>query len=45
LIEKGSSYQFFGDVPLCICLGKAHPAKFLDEIRELMGIDPDLPKA
>ena len=33
----------FGDRPLCISLETAHPAKFPDEIRELLGINPDLP--
>jgi threonine synthase len=36
--------ELFGDVPLCICLETAHPAKFPDEIRELLGINPDLPQ-
>ena len=33
----------YGDKPLCISLETAHPAKFPDEIRELLGINPDLP--
>ena len=37
--------ELFGDFPLCICLETAHPAKFPDEIRELLGINPDLPKS
>jgi len=32
-----------GDFPLCVSLETAHPAKFPDEIRELLGIIPDLP--
>lgn len=35
--------ELFGDFPLCISLETAHPAKFPDEIRELLGIEPDLP--
>jgi threonine synthase len=35
--------ELFGDRPLCISLETAHPAKFPDEIRELLGINPDLP--
>lgn len=35
--------EMFGDRPLCISLETAHPAKFPDEIRELLGINPDLP--
>ena len=35
----------FGDVPLCISLETAHPAKFPDEIKELLGISPELPKS
>ena len=37
--------ELFGDVPLCISLETAHPAKFPDEIRELLQIDPDLPQS
>ena len=37
--------ELFGDVPLCISLETAHPAKFPDEIRELLGINPELPKS
>jgi threonine synthase len=37
--------ELFGDVPLCISLETAHPAKFPDEIRELLGINPDLPQS
>ncbi len=32
-----------GDFPLCISLETAHPAKFPDEIIELIGITPELP--
>ena len=28
---------------VCVCLETAHPAKFPQEIQELLGIDPDLP--
>jgi len=35
--------EMFGDRPLCIALETAHPAKFPDEIRELLGTNPDLP--
>ena len=35
----------FGDFPLCISLETAHPAKFPDEIKELLGITPDLPQS
>ena len=37
--------ELFGDGPLCIGLETAHPAKFPEEIRELLGINPDLPPA
>ncbi len=37
--------ELFGDAPLCISLETAHPAKFPDEIRELLGIIPDLPQS
>jgi threonine synthase len=36
--------ELFGDIPLCVSLETAHPAKFPDEIRELLGINPDLPQ-
>lgn len=29
--------------PLCVCLETAHPAKFPDEVRGLLGITPELP--
>ena len=35
--------ELFGDKPLCVSLETAHPAKFPDEIRELLDINPDLP--
>jgi threonine synthase len=35
--------ELFGDSPLCISLETAHPAKFPDEIRELLAIEPELP--
>ncbi|MBM4314254.1 MAG: threonine synthase [Deltaproteobacteria bacterium] len=37
--------ELFGDFPLCISLETAHPAKFPDEIGELLGIAPDLPQS
>jgi threonine synthase len=37
--------ELFDDFPLCISLETAHPAKFPDEIRELLGINPELPKS
>jgi threonine synthase len=37
--------ELFGDTPLCISLETAHPAKFPDEIRELLKIEPDLPQS
>ncbi len=36
--------ELFGDTPLCVSLETAHPAKFPDEIRELLAIEPDLPQ-
>ncbi len=33
----------YGDFPLCVSLETAHPAKFPDEIVELLGITPDIP--
>jgi threonine synthase len=36
--------ELYGDKPLCISLETAHPAKFPDEIRELLGIEPELPQ-
>lgn len=33
----------FGDFPLCVSLETAHPAKFPDEIEELLNITPELP--
>lgn len=37
--------ELFGDFPLCVALETAHPAKFPEEIRELLDINPDLPKS
>ena len=37
--------ELFGNTPLGIGLETAHPAKFPEEIRELTGINPDLPPA
>jgi len=34
-----------GDEKLCVSLETAHPAKFPDEIKELLGIVPDVPKS
>jgi threonine synthase len=34
-----------GDFPLCLSLETAHPAKFPDEIIELLGIVPDMPES
>ncbi len=36
--------EIYGDKPLCISLETAHPAKFPDEIQNLLGITPDLPQ-
>ena len=33
----------YGDFPLCVSLETAHPAKFPDEIEDLLGITPELP--
>ncbi|MEN6318048.1 MAG: threonine synthase [Syntrophaceae bacterium] len=38
-------FEQFGDFPLCVSLETAHPAKFPDEIKELLGITPELPKS
>jgi threonine synthase len=35
----------FGDFPLCVSLETAHPAKFPDEIKDLLGVTPELPKS
>jgi len=32
-----------GDFPLCVSLETAHPAKFPEEVRAILGIDPELP--
>jgi threonine synthase len=37
--------ELFGDFPLCISLETAHPAKFPEEIKELLGITPELPQS
>ena len=37
--------ELFGDSPLCVSLETAHPAKFPNEIRELLAIEPDLPQS
>jgi threonine synthase len=34
-----------GDFPLCVSLETAHPAKFPNEIEDLLGIVPDLPQS
>jgi threonine synthase len=34
-----------GDFPLCVSLETAHPAKFPNEINELLNIDPELPQS
>ncbi len=34
-----------GDFPLCVSLETAHTAKFPDEIKELLGIMPELPQS
>ncbi|HOD64093.1 MAG TPA: threonine synthase [Smithellaceae bacterium] len=34
-----------GDTRLAICLETAHPAKFPDEIKDLLGIDPEPPES
>jgi threonine synthase len=35
----------YGDFPLCISIETAHPAKFPDEIKDLLGISPELPES
>ena len=35
----------YGDFSLCVSLETAHPAKFPDEIEDLLGISPELPKS
>jgi threonine synthase len=37
--------EIFGDFPLCVSLETAHPAKFPEEIENLLGITPELPQA
>jgi threonine synthase len=34
-----------GDFPLCVSIETAHPAKFPDEIEDLLGISPELPES
>jgi threonine synthase len=36
--------EMYGDKPLCVSVETAHPAKFPDEIRELLDITPELPQ-
>ena len=40
-----SYLERFGDFPLCVSLETAHPAKFPDEITDLLGIIPELPQS
>jgi threonine synthase len=35
----------YGDFPLCVSVETAHPAKFPDEIIDLLGINPELPES
>ncbi|NMC77250.1 MAG: threonine synthase [Candidatus Methanofastidiosa archaeon] len=35
----------YGDFPLCISLETAHPAKFPEEIKSLLGFEPELPES
>ena len=35
----------FGDFPLCVSLETAHPAKFPEEIKAMLGIIPELPQS
>jgi threonine synthase len=35
----------YGDFPLCVSIETAHPAKFPDEIKDLLGINPELPQS
>jgi len=35
----------FGDFPLCVSLETAHPAKFPDEIQNLLDMIPDIPQS
>ncbi len=34
-----------GDFPLCVSLETAHPAKFPEEVKALMGVTPDMPQS
>jgi threonine synthase len=38
-------FQKTGDEKLAICLETAHPAKFPEEIKQLLGIAPELPQS
>jgi threonine synthase len=40
-----SYYKINGDYPLCISLETAHPSKFPEEIKSLLGFDPELPES
>jgi threonine synthase len=40
-----SYFQKTGDTRLAICLETAHPAKFPDEIKNLLGIEPEPPES
>jgi len=40
-----SYYQVNGDYPLCISLETAHPSKFPEEIKSLLGFHPELPES
>ena len=40
-----SYYQVIGVYLLCISLETAHPAKFPEEIKSLLGFDPELPES
>ncbi|MGZ6276155.1 MAG: threonine synthase, partial [Syntrophales bacterium] len=35
----------YGDFPLCVSIETAHPAKFPDEIEDLLGVSPELPES
>jgi threonine synthase len=40
-----SYFKKTGDEKLAICLETAHPAKFPEEIKQLLGIMPELPQS
>ncbi len=40
-----SYLERYGDFPLCVSLETAHPAKFPDEIKDLLGITPERPQS